>query len=177
MTPRRMLAARAMREIDLREYTESMPLPLSVDERDALANLGLTGLTIAPVPGTANEYRLTPGCVVGAVEMGRLSVRIAPKIGIRQLLSLACYAIGKVKLQRRELGFPERSALPDALALAFSAASRRAFSRGLLHGYRAEEDALPACAGASGSTTRSAAGSAFHCRSRCATTSLRPTSS
>ena len=136
-----------MREIDLREYTESMPLPLSVDERDALANLGLTGLTIAPVPGTANEYRLTPGCVVGAVEMGRLSVRIAPKIGIRQLLSLACYAIGKVKLQRRELGFPERSALPDALALAFSAASRRAFSRGLLHGYRAEEDALPAVRG------------------------------
>ena len=80
-----------------------MPLPLSVDERDALANLGLT---IAPVPGTANEYRLTPGCVVGAVEMGRLSVRIAPKIGIRQLLSLACYAIGKVKLQRREVRLP-----------------------------------------------------------------------
>ena len=135
-----------MREIDLREYAESMPLPLSVSERDAVARRGL-GLVITAVDGTADQYRLTPGSVVGAVEMGRLSVRIAPKIGIRKLLSLACYATGKVELQEREFDFPEDSALPDVLALAFGAAARRAFSRGLLHGYRTEADALPAVRG------------------------------
>ena len=143
---RRMPAPRTMRPIDLQEHAESVPHRLSVVERDALARTDL-GVTIAPVPGTANEYTLTPGSIVGAVEIDGLSVRIAPKIGIRQLLSLACYAIGKVKLQAREFDFPEHSALPDALALAFGAAARRAFSRGLLHGYRTEEDALPAVRG------------------------------
>ena len=135
-----------MREIDLQEYAESAPLCLSVDERDALARPDF-GIAIAPVEGVADRYTLTPGSTVGAVEIGGLSVRITPKIGIRQLLSLACYAIGKVRLQKQEFDFPERAALPDALALAFGAAARRAFSRGLLHGYRTEEDALPAVRG------------------------------
>ena len=135
-----------MRQIDLREYQQSSALALSLDERYALARRDL-GLAIAPVDGTADEYTLTPGPVVGAVEMGGLSVRIAPKIGVRQLLSLACYATGKVEFQPRESDFPEHSALPDALALAFGAAAGRAFSRGLLHGYRTEEDALPAVRG------------------------------
>ena len=135
-----------MREIDLQEYAESPPLRLSLDERDALARPDF-GIAIAPVARTADEYTLTPGSIVGAVEIDRLSVRIAPKIGIRQLLSLACYAIGKVKLQAREFDFPEHSALPDALALAFGTAAHRALSRGLLHGYRTEEDALPAVRG------------------------------
>ena len=142
----RMQATGTMREIDLQEYATSDALTLSVNERDVLAREELN-LFIAPVPGTANEYTLTPGSFVGAVETGGLSVRIAPKIGIRQLLSLACYAIDKVRLQEPEFDFPEHAALPDALALAFGAAARRAFSRGLLHGYRTEEDALLAVRG------------------------------
>ena len=134
------------RKIDLREYEESPALALSVDERHSLARRDI-GLAIAPVDGTADEYTLTPGSVVGAVETDGLSVRIAPKIGVRQLLSLACYAAGKIKLQASEFDFPRHSALPDALALAFGTAAHRAFSRGLLHGYRTEEDALPAVRG------------------------------
>ena len=115
--------------------------------RDGLLAHKDLGFAIAPVTGTADKYTLTPGSVVGAVEMGRLSIRIAPKIGIGQLLSLACYAIGRVEFQACEFDFPEHSALPDALALAFGSAARRAFSRGVLHGYRTEEDALPAVRG------------------------------
>ena len=87
-------------------------------------------------------YTLTPGSTVGAVEVGDLSVLIRPKIGIPQLVSLACYAIGKVEFQARDFNFPEHEALPDALALAFTSAAQGAFSRGLLHGYRTEEEAL-----------------------------------
>lgn len=142
----RMRAKGTMREIDLQEYATSDALTLSVNERDALAREALN-LSIAPVAGTTSEYTLTPGSIVGAVETGGLSVRIAPKIGIRQLLSLACYAIDKVRLQEPEFDFPEQAALPDALALAFGAAARRALSRGLLYGYRTEEDALLAVRG------------------------------
>ena len=139
-------AVRVMREIDLREHATSIPVRLSVEERDVLGRSGL-GVAVAPVAGTASEYRLTPGSVVGAVDLGGLSVRIAPKIGIRQLLSLACYAVGSVEIQERDFDFSEHAALPDALALAFGAAARRAMARGLLHGYRMEEGALTAVRG------------------------------
>ena len=77
------------------------------------------------------------------MEIGDLSVLIQPKIGIPQLLSLACYAIGAYKPQDDRLfDFGERVTLPDALALALGNAARRAFTRGLLHGYRAREEAL-----------------------------------
>ena len=132
---------RAKKKIDLREYQTSEPICLSVGARDALACDEL-GLTITPVTGVETKYTLTPSSTVGAVETADLSVRIAPKIGIRQLMSIACYAIGKVKFQEREFDFPEASALPDALALAFGAAASRAFCRGLLHGYRSQDEAL-----------------------------------
>ena len=84
-----------MREIDLKEYATSEH-ELAVAERDALL-LALPSLTIQPVVGKEGAYRLTPGSTVGAVEIGDLSVLIEPKIGIPQLLSLACYAMSKFK--------------------------------------------------------------------------------
>ena len=69
-------------------------------------------------------------------------MRIEPKIGITQLLSLACYAIGKVKFQASDFNFPDAYALPDVLALALARAARSAFSRGLLHGYLTQEETL-----------------------------------
>ncbi|MYF89967.1 MAG: hypothetical protein F4186_11895, partial [Boseongicola sp. SB0676_bin_33] len=136
--------AGAMREIDLREHAPSQPLILSTAERDALLARRDLDITIEPVAGAADQYTLTPGSTVGAVEIDGLSLRITPKIGIPQLLSLACYAIGHVRFETTEVDFPEQWALPDALALAFGAAARRALSRGLLHGYRTEENALQA---------------------------------
>ena len=135
--------ARAMRRIDLREYEES-EYKLSDAERDALLGEARSlDLSITPVAGEGKAYRLRPGSTVGAVEIGGLSVLIEPKIGIPQLLSLACYAIGAYRLQEKRLfDFSRHAALPDALALALGAAARRAFSRGLLHGYITEEEAL-----------------------------------
>ncbi len=130
-----------MRQIDLQEYVSSGPHTLSSNKRDALRG-AIPSLTVEPAYGAEGEYVLTPGSTVGAVEVGDLSVLIYPKVGIRQLISLACYAIGKVKFQKTDFEFPEEPALPDALALALVHAARRAFSRGLLHGYRTEEEAL-----------------------------------
>ena len=130
------------RQIDLAEYQERGPYQLSVDERDALsATLSLD--SIKPVEGAQDRYFLKAGSTVGAIEIGDLSVLIHPKIGIPQLLSLACYAIGAYRQQDDRLfDFGERVTLPDALALALGNAARRAFTRGLLHGYRAREEAL-----------------------------------
>ena len=131
-----------MQQINLQEYQESNPIPLEVDERDLLRDL-LSTVSIEPVKHTSNKYRLKPSSVVGALEMDGLSVLIKPKIGIPQLLSLACYAMGVYKPQEQHLfDFQKAQTLPDVLALALIGAARRAFGRGLLRGYLIEEEAL-----------------------------------
>ena len=129
-----------MREITLQEHQRSDPFALSVAERDVLRRTA--SVAIEPAEREASAYVLTPGSTIGAVEIGGLSVFIEPKIGIPQVLSLACYAIGKVKFQREDFDFRAEDALPDALARALTLQARRAFAHGLLHGYRTEEDAL-----------------------------------
>ena len=131
-----------MRRIDLQEY-ETREYSLSAAQHDDL-KAALPSLTVERVRGEDATYHLTPGSTVGAVEIGDLSVLIRPKIGIPQLLSLACYAMGVFREQKERLfDFEEEAETPpDTLALALATAARRAFSRGLLHGYRTEEEAL-----------------------------------
>ena len=50
-----------------------------------------------PATGKRRRYHLRPGSTVGALEIGDMSVLIEPKIGIPQLLSLTCYAMGVYK--------------------------------------------------------------------------------
>ena len=130
-----------MREITLQEYVQSGPIPLSAAGLRSLKDSGLS-VNIAPTGDADGEYYLTPSSTVGAVEVGGLSVLIEPKIGIGQLLSLACYAISKFNPQEQLFNYPRHYALPDVLALALASAARQAFSRGLLHGYRVEEESL-----------------------------------
>ena len=131
-----------MRQINLQEHQESKWEPLTPDERDLLSDV-LPSVSIEPVRGAGNKYRLRPGSIVGALEIGDMSVLIKPKIGIPQLLSLACYAMGVYKPEELKLfDFQRAITLPDVLALALIAAARRAFGRGLLRGYLSEEDTL-----------------------------------
>ena len=132
-----------MTQIDLKEYAPA-DYALSAAEHYALRREASTlGLSIEPVLDSDGSYRLTAGPTVGAVEIADLSVLIEPKIGIPQLLSLACYAMRVFKPQEKRLfDFEEREALPDTLAIALASAARGAFVRGLLHGYREEEEAL-----------------------------------
>ena len=130
-----------MRPINLQEYAESEPLRLSGSELDALGDRSLS-LTITPAHGKAGAYRLKPGSTIGALEIGDLSVAIRPKLDISRVLFLASYAPGAFKRQEKRFDFDEAHTLVEALALALEAAARRAFARGLLHGYRTEEEAL-----------------------------------
>ncbi len=131
-----------MKQINLQEYHDSKQALLTVSDRD-LINDALPSVSIEPVKGKGNTFILRPGSTVGALEIGDMSVLIEPKIGIPQLLSLACYALGLYKPQAQKLfDFQKAQAIPDVLALALFEAARRAFGRGLLRGYLTEEDAL-----------------------------------
>ena len=131
-----------MRQLNLKEYHPSDPKLLTSAELRQLKAAELR-LSITPTGLADSEYTLTPSSTVGAMELGGLSVLIQPKIGIPRLLSLACYAMGAYRLKdERPFHFEERTSLPDALALALGAAAQHAFSRGLLHGYIAVEEAI-----------------------------------
>ena len=133
--PETMTAAKAMSQIDLREYAPSGPHALS-RERDTLRR-ALHSLTVEAAMARKDEYLLTPGSTVGAVEVGDLSVLIRPK-GIRQLLSFACYAIGRVRFQETDFRFPEDGAARCVGPRA--SVPREARSRGAFH--CTEEEAL-----------------------------------
>ena len=125
--------------IDLREYRTSEPIALKSAQRDALA----PWVGITPALGTEAHYLLKPEAVVGAFELGDLSVFIRPKLDIPKLIFIACYAMGEFRLREGErFRFAEAETLPDAMALSLKVAARRAFERGLLHGYRTEEESL-----------------------------------
>ena len=131
-----------MVDIDLKEHASSDHV-LSAAQWDTLLEADTLNLTIQPIFGTGDSYRIKAGSTVGAVEVDDLSVLIEPKIGIPQLLSLACYAMRVFKSQQDKLfDFEEGEALPDVLALALASEAQHAFAGGLLHGYREEEDAL-----------------------------------
>lgn len=131
-----------MRQIDLQEHDDSEPHALSVEARDALSSREMS-IAVRPASGESDKYILRPGSTVGALEIGGLSVLIQPKIGIPKLLSLACYAMEMYRQQDMRLfDFARDETLPDTLALALVSAARRAFSRGLLHGYKRREEAL-----------------------------------
>ena len=131
-----------MRRLDLREWERSEPVRLSVVEREALSR-SLSPLAIEPAPDSENTYLLTPNATIGALEIGDLSVSIRPKLGIGRVLFLASYAMGAFKLRNRErFDFRDEETLVEVLVPAFASAARRAFARGLLHGYRTEDETL-----------------------------------
>ena len=133
-----------MKRLDLREY-EPTEARLTPDELATLdPHLGDLGIKVERTRAD-HTWLLTPGSTVGALEVGDLSVAIQPKpkLDIGRVLFLASYALGEFKLRDLEhFQYPKQKEPVEAMALLFADAARRAFSRGLLHGYRTEETAL-----------------------------------
>lgn len=136
-----MNLASAMRTIELTEYQPSGHLPLTVAERDAL-RAAIPSLSIAPAPGSRDDYILTPSSTIGALEIDDLSIRIQPKLPIGRVLYLASQALNAVDFRAEPFAFADAPTPLDVVVPAFISAAQRAFSRGLLHGYRSREETL-----------------------------------
>ena len=130
-----------MLKIDLTEYEESEPVSLSYRELVTLHDSDLA-IGVRPDSEEDGKYRLKPASTVGAAELEGMSILIRPKIGIPQLLSIACYAMTKFNLRLERFDFDPDESLADVLALTLTSLARRAFSQGLLHDYVTREEAL-----------------------------------
>jgi 5-methylcytosine-specific restriction enzyme subunit McrC len=130
-----------MRVISLREYETSGPIVLSVQERDELRLL-VPDLRVEPASGASDAYLLTPGSRVGAVALNELSIEIAPKLDIDRVLFLLSYSLGLARWGDRSFSMARAASLVEALVPVFAHHLERALRRGVLQGYRTEEDAL-----------------------------------
>ena len=136
-----------MRHIDLREYGTTQAARLSAVELDVLQrHQSQLGITVTPTVGRPDSYDLTARSIVGAVDLDDLSIRIRPKLPVGRLVALLAYATDAVDVTK-SFDFAEHSELVEAVADALAHEARRAFRRGLLNGYRATEEALPAVRG------------------------------
>lgn len=132
-----------MRNLDLREYKKSENVKLSAEEFRAL-RARLNDLDLRIEPAGDGAWDITPGSTVGALEIEDvLSVSIQPKLDIGRVFFLASYALGEFRLRDLEsFLYPEKDPPLETMARFFADAAQRAFARGLLHGYRSEEEAL-----------------------------------
>lgn len=131
----------------LSEYDTRPAVALTAQQRDQLRSLA-PSVAVVPTIGSEGVYDLTPGSFVGVVHLaGGLQLIIRPKLTIRRILFLISYAVaqGRWMDTPTELG-PADSVL-EAIVPAFTYRLRRTLERGVLQGYRAEDDALPVVRG------------------------------
>ncbi len=135
-----------MRRLSLSEYQTSPPVELTALELADLQRLARS-IGVAPAFDGSGRYTLTPGSEVGALNLGTLSVEIRPKLPINRLLFLLSYAMERSRWCDVPFDYAERESLLEAIVPGFVAQVRRALARGVLQGYRVEEEALPTVRG------------------------------
>ena len=130
-----------MRRIELKEYeTHSGNVRLEKDQIRALTDVA--HVVVTPSPEVAGSYKLTPSSHIGAVNVGDLAVVIRPKIPIARVMFLIAYAMDPKDWRKHAFELEKAPDVLEAIALAFAHRTRQAIQRGLLQGYRREEDAL-----------------------------------
>ena len=127
------------RTLKLTEYQTETAFRLTNEERDTLREL-VSSVTIQPTVGLSDCYDITPSSTIGAIEMEGLSVEIHPKLPMERVLFLVSYALDPKQWRNSGFDFDAADSLVDAVVPGFARQVRRAIERGLLQGYRREED-------------------------------------
>ena len=126
--------------LELTEYQECVR-PGSLD-RDELQALAAAHISVAPSVDRAGAQILRPSSWVGAVNIGDWSVIVRPKIPVDRVMFLMTYALDPKHWRNEAMDLAPDADVLEAVALVFSHRTQRAIHRGLLRGYRREEDAL-----------------------------------
>lgn len=116
-------------------------VPLEPDEATALSSSRLAD--VVPVGG--GHWQVTAAHAVGALQVGKLTVRVIPKVGVVQVLRLLARAHGvrHLHLDDATVAVGEDVGLTAVLAVLFVQEALSALAAGPLRGYRTEEQTLP----------------------------------
>lgn len=141
-----VLATEADRLVLLREHETSDPIELDPSEADAI-RAAVPDLTVSPTSGMPGHYDIRPGSTIGLVDVGALRIDIQPKVPIERVLFLLSYRLSPDAWRSTTTTFTTSDSLVEAIVPAFVAQVRAATARGLLHGYRSVDEALPGIRG------------------------------
>ena len=130
-----------MRHLTLREYESAPATALTTAEVESLADVA-PSVEIAPAIGHPGRYDLRPGSHIGVVNLDSLIVEIRPKLPIERVLFLLSYSLDPRRWMQTGFNFKEQDSLVEAIIPGFVTQIRHAFRRGILQGYRTQEDAL-----------------------------------
>lgn len=136
-----------MRLAELEHLTEGQRLyPVELTRAEAAA-LNRSGLVTAQPD--VDGWRVTAEYAVGVVRRGDLLVRVAPKVGVVQVLRLLARAHGVrgLKVDADLVGVAPTADLSAVLAVLFVQEAATAMAGGPLRGYRSEDQTLPVLRG------------------------------
>lgn len=129
-----------MTTLTLREYEESnVSLPL---DRGQLAGLREAHVDVRPSDTDGTTWVLKPSSRIGALRVGELSLVIRPKIPVDRVMFLVAYALDPKRWRQYITHLLPDADVLESIVPAFVHHTHQAIRRGLLQGYRREEDAL-----------------------------------
>ena len=129
-----------MKPLTLREY-EPCPVNVSLD-KEQLAALDAAHIEVTPSTVEGVSWILRPSSHIGTVRLGSLSVIVRPKIPIDRVMFLVAYAIDPREWRKYPFDLSPNTDVLESIVPAFVHHTRQAVRRGLLQGYRHEEEAL-----------------------------------
>jgi 5-methylcytosine-specific restriction enzyme subunit McrC len=129
-------------QLMLSEYDHKPAVALTTQQRDQLRRM-TKSVTVSPTIGYEGHYDLTPGSSVGVIHLADdLELLIRPKLPIERVLFLISYALEHGRWQEASASLGEADTILEAIIQSFAYRLRRTLLRGVLQGYRSEDDSL-----------------------------------
>lgn len=127
--------------LKLTEYVPAKAVDLTPDEAGSLRRL-LPSLSVSPSWDAPGTYDIVPGSEVGVVALDSRTVVVRPKVPADRVLFLLSFALDPIRWQDREATYASEADLVEGMAALYGRELKRALRRGVLQGYRVEEDSL-----------------------------------
>ena len=125
--------------LTLQEYQrQGVQVPLDRDQRAALAG---AHIEVAAPEDAGDTWSLRPSSMIGAMRLPGLSIVVRPKIPIDRVMFLVAYSLDP-RGWRSWFNLEPADGPLESIIPAFTHHTHQAIRRGLLQGYRSEEEAL-----------------------------------
>jgi 5-methylcytosine-specific restriction enzyme subunit McrC len=135
-----------MRTLTLSEYQTLPGVSLTDDVVAALLRLGSV-IGVARSLDNPGAFDLTATSWIGVIELEDIAIEIRPKVPLDNILFMISFSLNRPGWHESQAELEPSDSLVEAVARLFATDVQRAIRRGVLHGYRLEEAALPVVRG------------------------------